>query len=594
MKKRRTGLWAVLLLLAVAAALIPGLSGGLVAELAAENAALADAGLSGEALQQGTARNTGLHLGLLSLLPPFVAIALALITKEVITALLIGVLTGHAMRVLLSGGSGFLAGAYRTFSDAVDGVIAVAADRRNCAVVLLCLMIGGLVALIRASGGFSALAARLVRRIKSPRRAQLAAQFLGLLIFFDDYANALVVGPVMSPVTDRLGVSREKLAYIVDSTAAPVAGIAVISSWISAELAAIESGFDIAGVQGSAYVTFLGSIPYCFYNLFALLLLLFGILSRREFGPMLHAEARARRGEPVPGSAAPEADGGQQARGSILSAVVPIVLLCSVALVEFYFDGRTAALATGLLPAELPPFSLRAISIAFGAADTITILIRAALLSSAVALALGLATRSFSFQEGVEAWLSGASGLLVTGVILCLAWALSDVVSTLGTAYYLVELVTAGLPYWCVPMLIFLACCAISFATGSYGCMLIVMPMAVPVAYGTIGTAGTAIADPQAFLCACVAGVLSGAIFGDHCSPISDTTILSSIGTGCNNLDHARTQLPYALAAAGIAAVCGALPAGFGLSPWIGLPFGALACAGVLFIFGKNPDKLNG
>ena len=512
-----------------------------------------------------------------------------------LTALLAGIITGEVMRFLLLGKGGLLNGLSSVFNSTVDGIITVVSDRFNSSVILLCLMIGGLVALIRSAGGFLALAERLSRRIRSARGAQLTAQLLGLMLFFDDYANALIVGPVMSPITDRQGVSREKLAHIVDSTAAPVAGIAVISSWISAELAAIESGLAIAGVQASAYSMFLGSIPFCFYNLFALILLFFSILLQREYGPMLRAERRARAGQPVKPAGrdtgatgaifGADSDGAKP--GSVLSAIVPVVLLCLAAVIGFYLDGRAAAVDNGLLAPDAP-LSMQTIAIAFSAADTITILVRATLIASAVALCFGILTRAFRFVKGVEIWVSGASGLLVTGIILCLAWSLSGVVSQLGTAYYLVELVTLHLPYWCIPALIFITCCAISFATGSYGCMLIVMPMAVPVAYASAGLAAAALPHPEGFLSACIAGVLSGAIFGDHCSPITDTTILSSIGAGCGNIDHVHTQLPYALTAALIAA--GAmLLSGLGVPAWVCLLSGSVLSAGALLLLGKKP-----
>ena len=577
---------ALLLLLLVAVILWIGFSGGLAEKLAAENAVLDEA---------AAIRNTGMRLGPLSLLPPAVAIGLAILTREVLTSLLAGIITGETMRFLLLGGGGLLRGLSSVFNSTVDGILTVVSDRFNSSVILLCLMIGGLVALIRRAGGFLALANRLSRRIRSPRGAEATAQLLGLLLFFDDYANALIVGPVMSPITDRQGVSREKLAHIVDSTAAPVAGIAIISSWISAELAAIESGLAIAGAQASAYGMFLGSIPYCFYNLFALILLLLTILLQREYGPMLRAERRARSGQPVRPDGrdtgdsgavfGADADGAEP--GSVLSAIVPVVLLCLIAVVGFYADGRAAAVASGLLHPGAP-LNLQTVAIAFSAADTITILVRATLIASAAALCFGVFTKAFRFSKGVEIWVSGASGLLVTGVILCLAWSLSGVVSQLGTAYYLVELVTLHLPHWCIPALIFAVCCAISFATGSYGCMLIVMPMAVPVAYASAGLAAAALPRPDAFLSACVAGVLSGAIFGDHCSPITDTTILSSIGAGCGNIDHVHTQLPYALTAALIAA--GAmLLSGLGVPAWASLLLGSALLVGVLLLLGKKP-----
>ncbi len=540
-------------------------------------------------------------LGPATLIPPVLTVALAFLTREVISSLLMGVLSGFALLYLSKGPQGgVLRGALHVADSSVRALIQVLSDPFHCSVIVLCLVIGGLVGVIRVSGGFMSLAKKLLRRVKTPRGAQLTAELMGVLIFFDDYANALIVGQVMRPVTDRLGVSRERLAYIVDSTAAPVAGIAVISSWISTELAAIEGGLALAGASVSAYPTFLGSIPYCFYNIFCLFFILAGILMRREYGPMLAAEIRARQGRPNGWSAQgraclqppqePQTAGGP---GRLWITIVPITALCLTALAGFYVSGMHAAAAQGLLPEGLQPLSIQAVSIAFGAADTITILIKAALLSGVIAIVLGLFMRAFPFIKAVEAWLAGASELLVTSVILGLAWSLSAAVEQLGTAHYLVELVTLNLPYWLVPTLIFSMCCVISFAAGSYGCMLIVMPMAIPVAYSVASAFPGQVANPSGYVCACVAAVLSGSIFGDHCSPITDTTILSSAGAGCDSIEHVRTQLPYALTIAAISAVAGMLPAGFGVSPAISLVLGLPACVAVLGIFGKCPGEAN-
>ncbi len=598
MGKRKRAFLLLAIACIIAIVLLIGLRTDRWAQIVSEHTKSIDTSLSAEENVQAQAKATGLALGPLSLIPPLVAIALAFITKEVISSLLAGVLVGYSMLFLLDGGSGFFPMLYGVASDTVHGVIDVASDPYNCSVILLCLIIGGLVAVIRISGGFRALANRLVQKVKSPRGAQLISQLMGVVIFFDDYANSLIVGPVMSPVTDKLRVSREKLAYIVDSTAAPVAGLAIISSWISAELAAIESGFVVANVTASAYGTFLSSIPYCFYNIFALIFLFSGILTRREYGRMLHAEVRARRGTPVKPGTRAEEDNVCLGRieeissaGKIWAAVVPIVALCGIAVVEFYFTGLQTALEKGLLSPDVSRFSLSTISTAFSEADTITILVKATIISSIIALVFGIATKAFSFVKGVETWVSGASAMFVTGIILCLAWCLSGVVAQLGTAYYLVELISLNLPAWCIPTLVFLVCCVISFAAGSYGCMLIVMPIAIPIAFGVTAQQQLTGAEASALLSACVASVLSGAIFGDHCSPITDTTILSSIGTGCNNIDHVKTQLPYALTVAGISAAIGTLPAGFGLPPWGSILAGAVCCVAVWFIFGKKPDS---
>ncbi len=193
----------------------------------------------------------------------------------------------------------------------------------------------------------------------------------------------------------------------------------------------------------------------------------------------------------------------------------------------------------------------------------------------------------FTLREGVDVFLEGVKSLMLTVVILILAWAMSDAVNSLGTCYYLVEVLNSGVPYWLIPTLVFLTCCAISFAVGSYGTMFIVMPIVVPIAYNFYGQ-GAFAGNPNAYISMCIASVLAGSIFGDHCSPITDTTILSSIGAGCNNMDHVKSQIPYAVAAAAIAVLCGTLPAAFGISPVILIICGTAACFIVMRVIGKK------
>lgn len=553
--------------------------------------------LSGENLSADP-QALGQRLGVLTLIPPLITVVLAFATKEVISSLVAGAASGIVLLTAVQGTPGgigrFALSVLHQFCQTMIGVLS---QRENCAIVVLCLVIGGLTAVIRVAGGFQALARRLVKHVTTPRKAQLMGELLGVIVFFDDYANSLIVGPVMRPITDRVGVSREKLSFLVDSTAAPVAGIAIISSWIAAELAAIEAGFDIAGVQASAYSTFLSSIPFCFYNLFCLTFIFLAILSRRDYGPMYHAEVRALKGQTVPPNSPSEYEADPIAKdkegkpvASLVIAVGSILFLCAYAIIGFYVTGGQAAVAEGLL-SPAAPFSLDKVRIAFGCADTVSILVEAAVLTSILALAAGVLTRSFQFTVGVNAWLQGAGELLFTAVILALAWSLSEIIGRVGTVYFLSDLIAAGLPFWLLPTLIFLICCIISFAAGSYGCMLMVMPMAIPIVTAVISGAGSAIRNPEDFLACCVASVLAGSIFGDHCSPVTDTTILSAQGSGCNLLDHVKTQLPYAMTVAAVSTLCGTLLTGLGVPPFITLPLGAAMLWLVLRIFGKRPSE---
>ena len=284
----------------------------------------------------------GQLLGPLTLIPPIVTIVLAFLTKEVLTSLLAGGLSGAALLVAsqaeLGGWGGFL---LNTLHKYCLTLVEVLAQPENTAIIVLCLCIGGLTNLIREAGGFNAVARKLVKRVKTPRQAQLMTSLMALMFFFDDYADALIVGPVMRPITDQARVSREKLAFMVDSTAAPVAGIALISSWIAAELAAIEAGFDVLGVAESAYNTFLGSIPYCFYNIFCLTFILWMVVMGRDYGPMYKAECRARAGVPMnPERAEAGQPAGQEerpvSRSSLFIAVGSILFLCVYAVSGIY------------------------------------------------------------------------------------------------------------------------------------------------------------------------------------------------------------------------------------------------------------------
>lgn len=535
----------------------------------------------------------GQLLGPLTLIPPIVTIVLAFLTKEVLTSLLAGGLSGAALLVAsqaeLGGWGGFL---LNTLHKYCLTLVEVLAQPENTAIIVLCLCIGGLTNLIREAGGFNAVARKLVKRVKTPRQAQLMTSLMALMFFFDDYADALIVGPVMRPITDQARVSREKLAFMVDSTAAPVAGIALISSWIAAELAAIEAGFDVLGVAESAYNTFLGSIPYCFYNIFCLTFILWMVVMGRDYGPMYKAECRARAGVPMnPERAEAGQPAGQEerpvSRSSLFIAVGSILFLCVYAVAGIYSDGLYKAKAAGLLARDAG-FSFETLRVAFGEASTVQVLVEAAILTAELAAIEAVATRALTFNGAVGAWVEGGVQLLTTALILALAWGLSAMIAELGSASYLAEMLAGSLPYWLLPSLVFLVCCGVSFSAGSYGCMLMIMPMAVPIAY-TMAYSNPAVQNPWGLFCACVASVLAGSIFGDHCSPVTDTTILSAQGSGCALLDHVKTQMPYALTVAATATLMGTLPAGFGVSPALTLPLGMAVLAVVLFKFGKHP-----
>lgn len=571
MKNKKDAIW--LLLIAVVSA---------IAYLGAVSGALPDADAPWA---------LGKSLGFLSLIPILVAVILAFLTGDVILSLLTGYAAGvMMMEVVQKVSLPALPG--KTLTAFCRGLVDTASMPDKAAILILCVAVGGMVSVLNHVGGFSVLARRLVRRINSPRKANVASQIFCMLFFFDDYANALISGPVLQPVTDKTGLSRSRLSYIVDSAAAPVAGIAVVSSWVAVEISVIDEGLALAGLELSGFQLFLNSIPYCFYCLFCLVFILLTSLLDREYGPMLAAERQARREwrERTQRSDNPDCttENGKEDGRRILVCVVCILLLLSTALLSFYTQGRAEAEALGLI-AEDEGFSLALLSLAMANADTTFLVLRSALLCGLTGIALSWLFGFFSVGEGIKVWLKGASSIVPTVVILLLAWSLAEVVKTLGTVYYVVELISAGVPAFLVPTLIFVCCCLISFASGSYGCMFMVMPMAIPIASAVIGAEN--MSGDSTFLLLCVASVLSGSIFGDHCSPMTDCTVLAALGSGCNIMEHVKTQLPYALTVAAVTIVCGTLLTALGLNVWLSLLLGCAVMTVTLLVVGRSPEK---
>ncbi|MGE4291578.1 MAG: Na+/H+ antiporter NhaC family protein [Desulfovibrio sp.] len=529
--------------------------------------------------------------GFWTLVPPLVAISLAFLTKNVILSLFIGVFSGTFM--LEAKGFQLYDGFVHGFLRLTGEILSSLADPWNAGIVLQCLAIGGLIALVSRMGGAKAIAEALAKRARTPRSSQFVTWVLGLLIFFDDYANSLTVGPIMRPVTDRMRVSREKLAFIIDATAAPIAGIALISTWVAYEIGLIRDGFLNIGIETNAYGVFVETIPYRFYNIFILVFILATIFLLREFGPMQGAEHRARTtGKLLADNAKPmiadEATGLEpepDVRLSIWNAIIPIGTLIAAAFLGFYFNGYNGIMAgdDAGLQALLndAPMSFTAIREAFGASDASVVLFQAALIAGLVAMFMAVTKRILTLEKALGVWVQGVKSLNITAVILLLAWSLSGVIKELGTASYLVAVLSEAIPSWLLPSIIFVLGSLISFATGtSYGTMGILMPLAIPLAFAVDPTHGYVVLN--------VGAVLTGAIFGDHCSPISDTTILSSMGAACDHIDHTKTQLIYAVTVALLSVFCGYIPAGLGLPVLLVLPLGILAVFAVVRVLGKR------
>ncbi len=506
-----------------------------------------------------------------ALVPPLLAIVLAITTRRVYLSLFAGVAVGAAM---VTGGD-IPQTLWRLVSE-----YAINPFHHPDRLKLLAFttMIGATVALMAASGGTGALVSRLVRLASTATRAQVFAGLAGLLIFFDDYANCLIVGPAFMAVFAYHRLSRAKLAYIVDSTAAAVSSTMFISSWIGLELSLIKDAIaalpqpDLAGME--PYSVFLESIPFRFYLLFALALVFIIGCSGRDFGPMAASERAARKG-PAPRT------GRTGRRGHLALAIIPMSLLLFGTLAGLILSGRSALAAEG----ELASSTLRDV---ISAADPYNAMFWASLSSFVAALALAswpgrLRTAALARATARGAWL-----MIPPLLILVLAWALGDICRELGTGQYVGQALADAAKPWILPTLVFLAGAGVSFSTGtSFGTMAILMPVAIPLAAASGTAAGLAPDAAQLLLVSTVGSVLGGAVFGDHCSIISDTTILSATATRCGLVEHFQTQIPYALLAGAVAIVVGTLPAGLGISPWLCLPAGILVMIAIVRFLGR-------
>jgi len=538
-------------------------------------------------------------LGFWTLLPPIIAITLAFLTKNVILSLFIGIYSGSFL-LGVTGGKAYLSSFIGGFGDITHRIINSLGDPWNAGIILQCLTIGGLVALVSKMGGAKAVAESLAKRAKTPKSAQIITWVMGLFIFFDDYANALIVGPIMRPITDKMRISREKLAFIIDSTAAPVAGIALISTWIGYEISVIKDGYTLIGMGDiNAYNVFLKTIPYRFYNILMLVFVAASGYFMRDFGPMAKAEKRARStGEVASGTAAKisveEAQALSPKEGiklNIWNAIIPITVLIGGAFIGFYINGKATLDGDVLAAVNNAPFSFNSIRETFGAADASLVIFQAALFASIVALTMGISKKLFSFGEGLETWIHGMKSLVITGVILLLAWSLTSLIKELGTSVYLVQLLAGSIPKVTLPAIIFVLASGMAFATGtSYGTMGILMPLAIPLANAVGSGAGLSGDALAGYIVMSIGSVLTGAVFGDHCSPISDTTILSSMGAECDHIEHVKTQVLYALTVGLISIVFGYLPVAAGIPVYIVLPVAILVVILTVRFVGKTVE----
>ncbi|MCZ6917657.1 MAG: Na+/H+ antiporter NhaC family protein [Gemmatimonadetes bacterium] len=530
-----------------------------------------------------------------SLLPPIVAIGLALITREVVTSLFAGIFVG----CLFLTGFEPIAAAFMAANEFARGAVS---DPNNAAILLFSLMLGGMVGVITRMGGTRAIVDAVAPLATTRARGQVATWAAGLGVFFDDYSNSLIVGTTMRPLTDKLKISREKLAYIVDSTAAPVAAVFFVSTWIGYEVGLIDDGLELAAAQNasnpqlaaelasvSGFGVFLQTIPYLFYPILAIFAVLVISLTGRDFGPMLRAERRAASGGGLarPGAQlaadvdAELSEASSAPAGRWWNGVLPVATLVVTVLGGLVVTGISA----------LGPDDERSLRNIFGGSDPFSPLLWGALLACVVALALAGFQKILTVREGVDAWVSGLRAMLLAMVILVLAWSLGAVTRSLNTAGFLTEALSGNLPAVLLPVTTFLLAAAMAFATGtSWATMAIMLPLVVPLSITLAGGIDLEAGPGQAIVLGSIGSVLAGAIWGDHCSPISDTTVLSSTASGCDHMDHVRTQLPYALLVGTVAVVFGSIPSAMGLPPIVSLLLGGVAIWAVIRFRGQEVD----
>ena len=531
--------------------------------------------------------------GWVTVVPALLAIGLALAFKKVLPALLGGVWLaawiGYGFSPL-----GLGRGLLDVFEVYIAGALAPAdGDQGHVAVILFTFFVGGTVGIITRNGGTVGLVERFTSIAKTPGQAQAATGALGVGIFFGGYTSSLIVGNAMRPVTDSLRVSREKLAYSVDSTASPIATLMIVSTWVGYQVGLIDDAISqVDAVEANAYAVFLQSIPYSFYAFMAILMVFCIALLGRDYGPMLKAERRARGGQ-VERDDSPDEEDAQQEAGSeaqdlvpkqdaparMFNAVVPIGVLVVGVVV--------ALLATG------DPGSLWE---RIGSADSSRALVYSSAAAMLTAFVLTLGQRIMTLSETIDAWFTGVKSVLFILFILTLAWSLSAATQDLHTGEYLANLLGDAIPPLVLPALIFVLAAGIAFSVGtSWGTMGILTPLVVPLAY-TVLSNNDMMAQgelPPLFL-ASIAAVLGGAVWGDHSSPISDTTIISALSSGCEVVDHTRTQLPYALMAAVVGVLVGHIPVGLGVPWWLALPACAVVTVvGVLLVGKKTEDGVD-
>lgn len=522
----------------------------------------------------------------LSLIPPLIAIVFALLFKEVHIALVLGIFFGvftlngfQFSRIL----SSLLEIADTYILQAIAWTDGGELQTGHLSIIVFSVLIGGMVHVISSNGGMNGVVSKVSMLATSARRSQLATMLMGCLIFFDDYANSLVVGNTMRPLTDKFKISREKLAYLVDSTAAPIASVAFVTTWIGYQLSEIEKGLSLqnyVSVSDSAYGIFLGSLKYAHYPVFTLFFMLLLIVSQRDFGAMKKAEDNAKQAAQQTKNSSEK-----QKTSHWVNAAIPVLTLVGMVIIGLIITGSNA----DIWGSSASFFTKMRETLSN--ADSYVALIWASFLACIVAVSISKITGSLGVKDSIQSLIEGFKSMVPAVVILVLAWSLAAVIEQLHTASFLSSLVPINFNVYWLPSIFFILSALIAFSTGSsWNTMAVMYPICIPIVIG-VGTRFGAEVDLNYLmpvLLNTVSVILAASVFGDHCSPISDTTILSSLATDCDHIQHVRTQLPYALTVGAVSVFTGGILFALGL-PWYLLYLvGFVSLGAIVYLIGEK------
>ena len=529
----------------------------------------------------------------MSILPPLIAIIMALIFKEVFSALFIGLLFGTSIIQYYQGATVFAAIFKGMFSIVDTYLINALNNKDHLSIIIFSMLIGATVNLITQNGGMKGIVNYLSKYAKTPVMGQLITWFLGIIIFFDDYANTLVVGNTMRPVTDKLKISREKLSYIVDSTAAPVASLALITTWIGVELSYIQDGINAIGINQSAYDVFMRSLSTRFYPIFTLIFIFILIMKKREFGPMLTAERKARNSNKIIlddqensfSNKLNDLEIPESIKARWYNAAIPVLVIILGTLTGLIYTGFDTKVWN-----DVNMSFFTKLSVIIGNSDSFKSLLWASLLGTVIALILTKSQKILTLKQSIDSLINGCRTMLTAIIILVLAWSLALVTENMHTADFIsLSLTYLNVSPYMMPAITFIMAGIISFSTGSsWGTMAILYPLILPASWMISKNYGMEYSQSLLIFYNVVSSILAGSVLGDHCSPISDTTILSSLASSCNHIQHVRTQLPYALTVGGVSVIIGTIPAAYGVSSFILFPAGILILYFIIVVFGKK------